>query len=572
MHLHSRQFLPATSRLCRGSPPRASSLILKPLNQHRFSAPREVARRLLPGCRIHLCREVAVSRVASEVSVMPSHAAAGGTRRPNTGGPADGAFESMLDDTPTTPRRREPSAPSAGNKPERKADPGPSERADHPAQANEADAGDPPPTQASDSQNDDADATANTDQAAVAGVQDPAKAVAETLGEALDADTQQGKEPADAQAADSSDPMTIADAALPDPSQLAVAQIPAVPIEPQAASAEPASLPTTDEIAAANTGPKAPPRAAGAVDAGDDTGAGSSADSGADLGADWGDEAASPAGDAAEAPQFGGKVPPLPASGAHSSHARSPAQGQAAQGEPQASEAVGSGERKQEGTPEDSVGTTDGAPKPPSPRPSSEPPRHAAKDKAPAQASELTAHNGAPEPLSAATNNTVTGNVSVAHTSIPAATAAEPQRLSSDQTAASITGLALEIAARAQSGSTRFEVRLDPPELGRVDVRLDVDQHGHVTSRLVVEKAETLDLLRREAPELERALQQAGLKTGDNGLQFTLRDQSFTGQQRDGDGRSARLVVTDPELAPVDTAAASYGRNLRLGEGVDIRI
>ena len=71
-----------------------------------------------------------------------------------------------------------------------------------------------------------------------------------------------------------------------------------------------------------------------------------------------------------------------------------------------------------------------------------------------------------------------------------------------------LEGLAVEIAARAQAGRNRFEIRLDPPELGRIDVRLDIDRSGQVTSRLVVERAETLDVLRRDAHQLERALQE----------------------------------------------------------------
>ena len=94
-----------------------------------------------------------------------------------------------------------------------------------------------------------------------------------------------------------------------------------------------------------------------------------------------------------------------------------------------------------------------------------------------------------------------------------------------------LESLAVEIAARAQSGSNRFEIRLDPPELGRIDVRLDIDRSGNVTSRLVVDKAETLEALRRDAHQLERALQDAGLKTSDNGLQFSLRDQAFSERQ-----------------------------------------
>ena len=37
---------------------------------------------------------------------------------------------------------------------------------------------------------------------------------------------------------------------------------------------------------------------------------------------------------------------------------------------------------------------------------------------------------------------------------------------------------------RADAGIKRFEIRLDPPELGRIDVRLDVDRDGKVTSHL----------------------------------------------------------------------------------------
>jgi flagellar hook-length control protein FliK len=151
---------------------------------------------------------------------------------------------------------------------------------------------------------------------------------------------------------------------------------------------------------------------------------------------------------------------------------------------------------------------------------------------------------------------------------------AAAQTGASGSSAVPIAGLAIEIAARAQAGTNRFDIRLDPPELGRIDVRLDVDRSGQVTTRLVVEKAETLDLLRRDAPELERALQQAGLKTGDSGLQFALRDQTAGGQDSGENWRSnaAKLVVSDPEMTAAETAAAGYGRSLRLGTGIDIRV
>jgi flagellar hook-length control protein FliK len=136
-----------------------------------------------------------------------------------------------------------------------------------------------------------------------------------------------------------------------------------------------------------------------------------------------------------------------------------------------------------------------------------------------------------------------------------------------------VAGLAIEIAARAQAGNNRFEIRLDPPELGRIDVRLDVDRDGNVKSRLIVERAETLDLLRRDAPNLERALQQAGLKTSDNGLQFSLRDQAFSGR---GDAEQAQAPTMAQLIVPDDGIVSGtqrdYARHAGLGNGVDIRV
>jgi flagellar hook-length control protein FliK len=135
-----------------------------------------------------------------------------------------------------------------------------------------------------------------------------------------------------------------------------------------------------------------------------------------------------------------------------------------------------------------------------------------------------------------------------------------------------LAGVALEIASKALAGKNRFEIRLDPPELGRIEVRLDVDRDGNVTSRMTVDRAETLDLLRREATGLERALQDAGLKTTDNSLQFSLRDQSM-GQQQTGAGpEAAQLIVTDETLPPIDVIPQNYGRLAGTGGGLDIRV
>jgi chemotaxis protein MotD len=88
---------------------------------------------------------------------------------------------------------------------------------------------------------------------------------------------------------------------------------------------------------------------------------------------------------------------------------------------------------------------------------------------------------------------------------------------------------------------------------------------------MIVDRSETLDLLRREAQQLERALAQAGLKMSDNALEFALRDHAFRGD--DGaDAPSARVALADSEPAAAENVLQHYARMFGLGRGVDISV
>jgi flagellar hook-length control protein FliK len=156
----------------------------------------------------------------------------------------------------------------------------------------------------------------------------------------------------------------------------------------------------------------------------------------------------------------------------------------------------------------------------------------------------------------------------------PVATAPALSVTAATNTPVPLSGLAVEIAASATAGKSHFEIRLDPADLGRIDVRIDVDRNGQVTSHLTVEKPETLSMLRQDAPQLQQALDDAGFKTGDGGLQFSLRDQSSSGQNSGNEsGRNAqRLVISEDDTIPAVTAGRTYGRMLGSSSGVDIRV
>ncbi len=113
--------------------------------------------------------------------------------------------------------------------------------------------------------------------------------------------------------------------------------------------------------------------------------------------------------------------------------------------------------------------------------------------------------------------------------------------------------LAFEMVRQVHQGASRFTIRLDPPELGRVDVRLHVDASGAATARLTVDRAETLDLFQRDQRTLERALAQAGFDTTRTSLEFSLRQDGsagFAGGQQQQQPAGAPRFSLDGESEP----------------------
>ncbi len=117
-----------------------------------------------------------------------------------------------------------------------------------------------------------------------------------------------------------------------------------------------------------------------------------------------------------------------------------------------------------------------------------------------------------------------------------------------------INAVPMEIGFRALQGHKRFDIRLDPGDLGRVDVRLEIGDDGAVSARLTVDRVETLHLLQRDAKSLEYAFEQAGLKPSDSSVDIQLRDRSmdFGGSQNrqqpdDIPQRMIRAAIADDE-------------------------
>jgi flagellar hook-length control protein FliK len=104
----------------------------------------------------------------------------------------------------------------------------------------------------------------------------------------------------------------------------------------------------------------------------------------------------------------------------------------------------------------------------------------------------------------------------------PAAAASTATTLPSDQAPAAQVAPVLVRLSHAPDGAQRLTVRLDPPELGHVQVRIDRPPEAPARVEITVEKAETLQMLLRDQPQLQRALDQAGVPAEGRSISFHI--------------------------------------------------
>ncbi len=134
-----------------------------------------------------------------------------------------------------------------------------------------------------------------------------------------------------------------------------------------------------------------------------------------------------------------------------------------------------------------------------------------------------------------------------------------------------LNNIAVHIASQASAGHQRFTIRLDPPELGRIDIRLEIGRDGQTLTHLAVEKPETLDLLRQDSRQLERALNNAGLDSRNGSLSFSLKDDS-QGKQQAGSSQSDGTPDADENHIEQEGDEPVITRTLNMNSGLDISI
>jgi|GEM_PF-2623839 len=131
----------------------------------------------------------------------------------------------------------------------------------------------------------------------------------------------------------------------------------------------------------------------------------------------------------------------------------------------------------------------------------------------------------------------------------------------------------VEIAQMAKAGKRNFSIRLDPPEMGRIDIRMTLGQDSQVKAVMTVEHERTLDVLQRDLRSLERALEHAGFKPDNMTLNLSLKHQGQgqTAQDQNNSTRSAPADGGDEELLE-DLAPETIAQLVGESRPLDLRI
>ena len=126
----------------------------------------------------------------------------------------------------------------------------------------------------------------------------------------------------------------------------------------------------------------------------------------------------------------------------------------------------------------------------------------------------------------------------------------------------------VQLTKAVQNGQNKITVQLRPEELGRVEVKLDIGGDGRVKAMVMADKPETLDLLQKDSRVLERALQEAGLKTDNNSLSFNLHGKEGNGQaylssnaeaNSNGQNHAEQENQDDEAINEVEVSASAIG-------------
>ena len=90
----------------------------------------------------------------------------------------------------------------------------------------------------------------------------------------------------------------------------------------------------------------------------------------------------------------------------------------------------------------------------------------------------------------------------------------------------------VNITKSAVKGVDKIDISLKPEELGHIEIKMHLAKNGKLQAEIVASRPETMEILQKEAQNLQKSFEDAGFQTDENSLSFSCReDNAQSGRQ-----------------------------------------
>ena len=134
-----------------------------------------------------------------------------------------------------------------------------------------------------------------------------------------------------------------------------------------------------------------------------------------------------------------------------------------------------------------------------------------------------------------------------------------------------IAQVSAQIIRRLEGRATRFDMELNPVELGKVEVRLDIDAEGRLAARLAFDNPAAAAELRGRVDELRRDLEQAGFQLSEDAFSFADREGSRERREAMAEGMLSAFARS-AEASELADLAAQPALRVMTRLGLDVRV
>lgn len=128
----------------------------------------------------------------------------------------------------------------------------------------------------------------------------------------------------------------------------------------------------------------------------------------------------------------------------------------------------------------------------------------------------------------------------------------------------------VQIKNLSKNNGSKIEIQLDPESLGKVRIEVKLDAAGKASLVVTADHKSTLELLQRDASNLQRALSDAGFKTDGGTMDFNLRGGNQQKEQQASHTYKKFQPEDEDELAVLSVVTRNY--TIHRHDGLNIEI